>query len=595
MRPTTLLSMLLVLSVPATLSNNPTSAQSPPPIVREEIPDNDEGDGLELNSTKESKAIPIKLKDNRTIYGQTKVTKANCKLENFNLPGIDSVSFVSDGKRQKSTLWLNQSFLEAPYNKSTSQFVDDSQIHQEFFIILDVDAQNTSLQQMDQEFYANITRTNSNVVPIEPTIPNVTSNLTVANYYNATERTFTGISNFRDHPFGKSDYKQMNIIIQNPENKTLFHILVYMAETAHFDEQKIKYEISKTIHSFYINATTGKGAITHPPSNWQEDKKSFKKLFGEFSTTYFSPIEGAYHYFTQYGFKLLPKTVYVNPNSSQGYIEKIHWNNNYQVWHSSLNDMSSGRAQRNIYERNATEEFHKIGQNWVQIPLNLRDINFPEDYSAFFFMDIVFLKGTNYCSWGEITKAMSYPLPDLNITFDPERPSMGPPGDTIVEVKIQALTNVFSNVTLSIKNDQYSILNADFRYPDGTSENPITLAIRPNGWNTTQLVIHHPSWGDKSHPITLEIIAKITSSSRLKLTGTDTILLSNVEPSPVEKRSSLTLDVLTVGDSAIHSLSTLNSTGIFTLVTAAIGFLSGWFIERWKHGKEEKKDRSNKG
>jgi hypothetical protein len=600
--PAIFLSMSLVLYLPTTLNNNLVSAQSPSTIVREEIPDNNYVDktdvGLELNnSTQENRLVPIKLKNNITIFSKEAVDKSDCTLENFPLPSIDSVSFVSDGTILNSTLWLNQSFLETPYTKyEDSQFVNDSKIHQEFLSIYVFGANNLSLKEEDQAIMEEINRYNTNVTYHNPT--NVTNNVTIADY-EAINRTYTGISNSSYPLFGRLYYTQMNIIILNDNT---FYKFEYKAEKERFDKEKE--EIRKMINSFHINDATGSskndsqrndqdkytsysitddgtkvGEIQYP-SNWQKAEK----LFGRDDVTFFSPIEGAYHHYTQYGVKLLPKTVYVIPpeSSTQGYIQKIHWDSYNQHWNNSLEDISSSNARRNIYENSAIN-FYREGQNWVQIPLSLRDINSPSDYSAFFFMNIKFVKGTEYCDFGEITNAISSPLPDIKITYDPERPSVGPDDEKIVEVKVQALTNSFSTVTLSVNKGDADIQSATFKDTNNTKTDTTSRAIRPNGWNTTQLVIKGLSTlNDKStHPITLEITANINSSSRLKLSGTDTISPSGIDPSPIEERSSLTLDVLSFYDSILADFSALNTSGAVTIIiaigTAIAGLVVGLF------------------
>lgn len=215
------------------------------------------------------------------------------------------------------------------------------------------------------------------------------------------------------------------------------------------------------------------------------------------------------------------------------------------------------------------------------------------------------VNGTEYCDFGEITKAISGPLPDINITYDPERPSIGPDQEKIVVVTVQPHTNSFSNVTLRVDKGDSKIQSAIFRdSKDTTTDNVTTLDIPPNGWSTTQLEIKGLLWNDGStikdslwntiatevakwddikenHPITLEITANITSSSREILSGTDTIARSNIDSSPIEKRSSLTLDVLSPYDSILAEFSALSASGavdiIIAIGSAIVGLVVGIF------------------
>lgn len=595
--PAMFLSMSLVLSLPTTLNNNLVSAQSPS-IVREEIPDNTDA-GLELAQS-ENKLVPIELKNGITIFGKEAVDKSNCTLGKFRLPSIDSVSFVSDETILNSTLWLNQSFLEPPYTAEGSPFVDDSKIHQEFFSIIVFD-DGKNLNQKRDDIVNQISKYNTNV-----SFASDVTNLTNIQGYSAYNITFTGIRtpNY-PHVFGNLLYGQMNIIIANDD---MVYNLVYQTDIEQFNA--IKPEIQKMINSFHINNSTGSSKNDSPridqgdytlyniaadgtkieiqyPSNWQK----VEKFSGQDIVTFFSPIQGAYLHHTQYGVKLLPKTIYViPPESTHGYIQKIYWKNSNQYWNNSLNDMSSGKAHRNIYEEKVTK-FYGKGERWIHVPLRLHDINSPTDYSAFFFMNINFVKGTQYCNFGEITSAISGPLPEFNITYDPARPSIGPNQEKIVEIKIQALTNSFSHMTLSINKKDADIQSATFR---DTDSDTTEIDIRPNGWNTTQLVIKGPSilkdrydkgplWNEinPTQAKTLEITADINSTSRLKLPGTDTISASDIDASPIQKRSSLTLDVLNSYDSILADFSALNTSGAVTIIiaigTAIAGLVVGLF------------------
>lgn len=145
------------------------------------------------------------------FYAEPATDESECKLENFALPDIKSVSFVSDGAVLNSTFWLNQAFLEPPYTKNErSPFVNDSGVDQEFFTIFVDPANNKTIDQIHEDQVKNIMRTHT-IVDIESTVTDIDDN-------RAYNITFTGTYNGTGRPdYGNLPYKAMNIHLVNDD------------------------------------------------------------------------------------------------------------------------------------------------------------------------------------------------------------------------------------------------------------------------------------------------------------------------------------------------------------------------------------------
>jgi hypothetical protein len=596
--------MLLVLFLLVTFNDNLVSAQSPSFVRQEIIDGEDDAYFLSSNNT----FLEIESNHGKLFYAEQASNESECELENFTLPEIKSVSFVSDGAMLNSTFWLNQTFLEPPNNDhQDSAFVNDSMVHQEQLSVDVYPADNKIVEQVTDDMVKKINETEI-VADINFGITNIAgiraTNTTITSIYNDTLPAF----------FGKSPTKLRDIIIVY--NNTVYE-LTYLAEIEQFDKgmpnfQKMvsslhinnitdsdsKYNNSSRIdngnYSTYINAPYG--ITLQYPSDWQTAEKYFSN---DNVVTFFSPIQGPYLDFMQYLVKVFVVPVYQSPKSIEGYLQTIQWDGKNQTWIESLSDRSSNLAdvgqQRIIYEK-PIEGFFEENDGWVKVPLELHNLNSPSEYQAIFSEEFGFVKDGHYCDLFDPTNVISAPPPKFSITSNPPGPvSIGPYEEKVVEIKIQSSTDLVSNASLSVENMGENIQDAYFRSDE--------IQIPPSGWAIAQLVIKgSSSYSQPTQPRTLDIVATIEAGSPFLYSSGNGTYAQNADPNPIEERSAITLNELSLSDYLLSGFSALNTSGAVTLTiaigTAIAGLVGGLFggkrLSR-KKGNDAKTDGGQQG
>ena len=576
-------SVSLVFLLPVLFNNYLVYAESPY-FVRQEITDGEN----DFNFLKSNDTIKrIEYNHGSVFYAEPATDlKIECKLENFALPDIKSVSFVSDGAVLNSTFWLNQAFLEPPYTKNErSPFVNDSGVDQEFFTIIVDPANNKTLDQIYEDQVKGIMRIHT-IVDIESAVTDIDGN-------RAYNITFTGTHNGTGRPdYGNSPYKAMNIHLVNDDKLYIFR---YVADIERFD--KGISTIKTILNSFHItNATDSSkyytsliaqrnysiynnpsyGITIQYPSHWQKAEK----LLGDSNVvTFFSPILGPYLVNTNYGVKVFVTPVYQSPESVEGYLQRVYWNSNNQTWMEYLGEKSSSLApraqERLIYNKpiEGIEEFFKAGEPWIHVPFWLRNINSPTQYQAHFYQDISYVKDGHYCGFSDPTYLMAAPPPKFSITSSPPSPiSIGPNEEKVVEIKIHSSANLFSHAFLKVENTGTDVRDAYFMSNQ--------IDIPPSGWATAPLVIKGSSnYFQSSHFKTLEIVAIISSGNTILISSTGNSTSANdVSPNPIRQTSDLTLNVLNSYDSILAGFSVLNTSGAVDIIIAIGGAIAGLLV-----------------
>ncbi|MGE5661895.1 MAG: hypothetical protein ACM3X1_06565 [Ignavibacteriales bacterium] len=577
-------SILLVLFLLVTFTGNLVSAQSPS-FVRQEITDGNDDFNF-LDSTDDLTSFASNR--SKLFYAEPAVEESECELENYTLPDIRSVSFVSDGAMLNSTFWLNQAFVEPSFtNYEGSPFVNDSMIHQEFLEVYVYPANNKTVEQVIDQVLKNLTQNNV-VKDLERSITDIAginaTNITSTMFYNGTLPYY----------FGNSTSKASDILFIH--NNTVYELL-YEAEVEQFDKGLPNFQ--KMVSSFHINevtdsssnynspptdkdnystySNTSYGITLQYPSDWRAEETFFSN---ENVITFLSPIQGPYLDYVGYGVKVFVVPVYQSTELLEGYIRYTYWDSNNQTWIESLSDQSSnsleGGQARIIYEK-PTEGFFRENENWINVPLGLHNINSPSEYQATFFEDIGFVKDGRYCYFIDPTNLISAPPPKFSITSNPLSPiNIGPNEEKVVEIKIQSSSDIVSNASLSVENIGEDIKDAYFMSDK--------IEIPESGWAIAQLVIKgSTNYFNPTHPKTLDIVATISSGSSTIHTAGGGAYTNNVAPSPIEETSALTLNVLSLYDYMLGGFSALNSSGAVTIIISIVTFVVG-FLSKEKLG-----------
>jgi hypothetical protein len=562
--------------------------------------------------------IPIKpshidsigIHDGRRFYLNEPINQSLCQMNN--LPSISSVSYISDGRILNATFWLQSARFNDTFSKYP--FQNASQIHQQLLRI-EVEPseyrttseaiinENKSLQ---RENFADLKTLQSTPIGVNNQVYKL---------------EFTG--KFKPH-FGDFSIKLLDVVMV--ENKKLYRIQ-YMAEPDQYasmlntmNEIMNSFQISKkpmgmansssnSLVAYANLKNDGKVVVDntstpeiHELNDYINDHldihmkyPSLWKMVENYNTTaqsitFFSPVKGAYFLADAYSISIdIPSYYETHPD----YIARYQWsdsqmknnnnNNNNNGWSMTVEELSSSGHGRIFYTKPDNNELK--GERYVVFPVDLRELNYPNQYNLMFSTDVIFAKDGYFCHLVSSTNQVSVPPPIFYIMPSSNVTNLGPrlTSDSFsaktVELTLKSLSNMYSLASLLTPYDR-SILGS-------ATLDPTILNVPEYGSVTTQLTIK-PKYdlfsGKPSTTITLPILATINFTTSIPYypfsvdgESDNAISIESSKHTQQVVRSGLTVTILGTSDYILYILNTwVSPLNVFiTLVAGIIGLAAG--------------------
>jgi hypothetical protein len=508
----------------------------------------------------------IRIPDGRSLYFEGSTNPAYCMLQNFTIPDLSSVSFISDGERLNTTFWLNGQFKAPPYDKyGDSPFINDTEIHQQHFWISTFNAKGKNLSQLADDDISdhrknNFTLKGSNETRLANTI--------------AQNLEFTGLSNRTDPIFGTHNITVLEILMVK-ENEA--YRLTYAAEPIDYPDGL--YTIQKMVDSFRIDQTIAKDSALEKgfymysnsqneftilyPSNWGKIESTDSK---EPNVRFFSPINGPYMTDKTYLITFLVPSVY---GSQTGYVNRLKWSIANGTWIERFEERSSDFKLRPLSVKSGNQTSYQIGDNFVQLPVDLRLMGLPNQYDIIFVTTERFIKNGRLCDWSDPSNVVSLPPPKFSITAETNSLVIGPGEIKNILINVHSHTNIPSNITLSTSQDENALFH--------TTITPHEIVVPPNGSSSATMSIDggwDSAWNPAPIPHFLRIHAEITLPQFVSY-GDIPVRTPN---EPINEQTELVITELNLGSYSFDIWNHLNPvlSSLLTIVTTIIGFIGGW-------------------
>jgi hypothetical protein len=270
------------------------------------------------------------------------------------------------------------------------------------------------------------------------------------------------------------------------------------------------------------------------------------------------------------------------------YRSGIEWNVSNGIWTNSLYEYSPIEGDKLLDQR--SKYTVPIGQNYVDLSLDLRHLNYPNLYDVLFYATDLYVKDGRLCRMVDITSRVYVPPPEFSVTSIPSTVVVRPGDNAPVELEVKSNTNIKSQVFL------YANASSDIQ----GSIIPNKVFLPPNGVVTSLLNVEVPE-SAKARTYTLPIVANFSipteaKTNRFSTTGEIAYGSNTQFTAQVSNFTVTVLPPFTIQERLMNFytgwLSPIN--GIWTFL-AGVGAIVAPLIIRKKRNERKSKKISSSG
>lgn len=483
-----------------------TFASSSPSFVRQEVIYNPQDWRLWKENSGSYSTSPVYTHAGYVVQIPNAKDISQCKRSDTNdkfiTPGIDSVSYISNGRFLNSTIWLASPFVESPLNDTLDVYQKQLEIE-----ISNLTSHDNTLQKYTTVKMAELFN------PLETTIEQQ-SNFTIAGNpaHKVVYNTTTSSMGQKVPPLKKME-------VWTIKNTKVYDI-TYSASSSRYNDYLPT--IQKMLDSFRIGSTkpviattiskqykTDIDFLTYQrygikvdyPAHWQKeeyvhsnnndnstnnanDKTIIIKFLSPFEDQS-SPLQPSYHEVT---FTMAIDVASSVNDQGTGYrvkISRIPHNVPTGTWTKQILEVSAHDKTRVLEEdRNYTSFYDKSGQQqpYIMFSFDLAKINYPQQYKVLFYITDYFVLRHIFCRLVDTTNWIIIPPPEFTLSTNPNAVVLRPGEEKDVGVVVKGNTNLPSQVFLNATNNNGRSIELNF-IPDKTSIPPLstgtsTLHIR---------------------------------------------------------------------------------------------------------------------
>ena len=576
---------MIILSSFHAYASAPVLAQSPS-FVRQEIVDSPDDWVFWTGSA--SSSLPNKTQlttHNGNVISVDKATNSSeCRANDANdndnafLPDIQSVSYISDGKKLNATVWLTSPFEEPPLNDTIDIFQEELKITisktnwtlTEYTDInlaqlikpslgTEIEQNETSLAGNKAHRVVYNDRIGENEVKIMQTWTIVGDKAYDIAFYalpdtyekylprieemiNTFEVVFPGI----DVPTeNQSDLRSNSPIYEGSEIKISYPIDWVKEETKNKDITTI---------------------IFRSPF---EDKRLEKPSWHEITFTMAIDIDSVHDAGTDYRiiFSRIPHNI---------------WTGN---WTRQVQEVSAYDNTRILEEYNHTSFIDKSDPSHILFSFDLSKANSPKQYKAVFYATNYFVKDHLFCTLVDTTNWVIIPPPDFRMVADPSSLSLRPGEERNVRLELNGDTNLESEAIITPPNSYAEDIDV--------TVSPIKTSISPSASGSSTLHIKVLD-GAVVKPYTFPVSANISFPTSITNRGGETF--SNNRSVSITETSNVTLTVLppyTFQEQLANFTKDWITpvSGLWTFLAGVGVVVAPWFVDLYR--KKRKRNSAN--
>lgn len=540
-----------------THTNNEAFALSPS-FVRQEIvaaPD-------DWHLWKGSSGIShIKTHDGQSVQVEDAKNISECKNGNkFFSPGIESVSYISNGTLFNGTVWLNSNF-EVPPLKDTLDIypklieIKESNLPKASIAISPEKYAAVRFDELRAELYNPLNNLNN------ITFENQKTNMTTISGHHAFRVTYTAKNSqglaFKNMTLWTtngnkgyditysalaSNYSKFMPLIQKAISSIQFEDIPdvdskavgqndsQVSKLTNFHGLGIKLEFPTGWRRQTENIDSQGGAIIFRAP--YEDEGLDMPAWHETTYTMAIAIDSVQHPAVTDYRVILNRSQSNDTNSAAN-----HWTWTRQVYEVSANDKTRLLERENNYVK-----FHDKLNPYVLFYFNLNKINFPQQYKAAFYITDYFVKAHVFCRLVDITNWIIIPPPQYSISTGTNSSIVLRPGqEKNVELVVKGNTHLASEAVLTAYNNNSSTKDKNSNNNLNLTFIPSKISILPNSAGVSTLHVK-ASQNAIAEEHTLPIVANIYFPNTITNKGGETF--SNSKRESLSQISNLTLTIL---------------------------------------------------
>lgn len=283
-----------------------------------------------------------------------------------------------------------------------------------------------------------------------------------------------------------------------------------------------------------------------------------------------------------------------SPYDTEGtdYNIRYVWDALSNTWTRTVLEESPNGIFKTLNATDVHPDFSLKNLSYIDLPLDLGELNYPDHYSLLFYASDIFIKGGRECRLADITNRVYVPPPEFTLSVSPSSLNLRPGQDANILVEAKTNTNVKSQASLFTNhtdeiNDKIKISFAGDK-----------LSIPSSGEATSGLNVKTLDNAKPNSTYVLPIYANMSISTKAipRITGES---VENSAPQIIPQRSNLTITLLpslTILDyfsSALKDISQIKGLVELIAAIASIGgvtTLAKWILKKTR--KEEKKEQN---
>jgi hypothetical protein len=440
-------------------------------------------------------------------------------------PDIQSVSYISDGKKLNATVWLTSPFEEPPLNDTIDIFQEEIKIM--------ISPTNGTLREYTDVNLARL---------LDPFETEIQENATTL----SGNQAYSVVYNDR---IGNNEVKVMQTwtVIGNKA-----YDIVYTALPTKFEEYLPK--IQELIDTFEIESPTANSSVKgqskmignslkyessginiNYPLDWVkeetknndvttiifrspfEDTELERPSWHEITFTMAIDIDSVHDAGTDY------RVIYSR-------IPDNMWTGN---WARQVREISAYDKTRILEEYNHTYFYDKRDPSHILFSFDLDDANSPKQYKAVFYVTDYFVKDHVFCTLTDTTNWVIIPPPDFSMSSEPSSVLLRPGEEKNLKLEIKGNTDLESEAAVIPRNSYTDEIQVS------VSPNKTSVSPSASGSSTLHLKVLD---GAEAKPYTFPVIANISFPTSITNRGGETF--SNNRSVSIVESSNLTLTVL---------------------------------------------------
>jgi hypothetical protein len=505
----------------------PVKGESPS-FVRQEIIDSS-GDWIFWKGSSQSNRTQLKTHDGNIVEVGKADNPSECEFgKNGNYiptPDIQSVSYISDGKKLNATVWLNFPFVEPPLNDTIDIFQEEIKII--------ISPTNRTLREYTD---LNLARLLDPSFGIEQ--------------QNAT--TLSGNQAYRvvyNDKIGENDVKVMQTWTVKGNNA---YDIVYTALPMKYEEYLSK--IERLIDTFEIESPTTNSSVKDQ-SNMTGDSLKYEssgikisypfdwvknetKNNGVTTIVFRSPFEDTDLDTPPWREITFTMAIDIDSVHDAGTDYRVIysripdnlWTGN---WTRQVREISAYDKTSLLEENNHTSFYDKRDPSHILFSFDLDDANSPKQYKAVFYATDYFVKDHLFCTLTDTTNWVIIPPPDFSMSVEPSSVLLRPGEEKNVKLEIKGNTDLESEAVITPQNSYTDDIKVS------VSPNKTSISPSASGSSTLHIMALE---GAEAKPYTFPVTANISFPTSITNRGGETF--SNNRSVSIMESSNLTLTVL---------------------------------------------------